>query len=549
MIKVKRLGFAIVSLAVIGLFFMGGNSYGETPFVEYSLVRQKCAACHQPDQKGRLEVLEETRKTPEEWKVVVDRMIRLNGASIEDAEFSALIKEITKYLCLTPEEMAQIAYINSDENSQYREIPKTDLEKRIYTACVRCHTFAKIASHRMTRSQWLEIRSLHLGYVPTVVGQMREMDWPKESLELVEPLSTLFPFDTPEWTAWMQNRKEQDLTGEWKVAGFQPGSGYYEGSYTFKPNQAKGEDEYLIEREVRYENGQAVKMSGEGTLYSEYHLRYALTPESSSAETYEGVFDLDAQKMSFKGKCWKVLQDTNAYGDEEFCKMEGEPKILMLFPKALTTASKNKQKLTIIGINFPEAIAATDIQFSDPNVKVVEIEKVDGTKVACTVSVEKKAAVGMVSLSMQGVSGNPEIAVYDKIGGIKIFPALGRARVSCGPAYPPQGVQFVARGIHYGADGQPDTEDDLVLEPVEARWWLEEEQTRENDDDLNYLETSIANGCYTPITTYAPIEERRQRREGVGLIAVGAAYNDGSEELLGRSLLAVTEPDFITHLK
>jgi quinohemoprotein amine dehydrogenase alpha subunit len=548
MIKFGTLSMAVSSMVMISFLTVGVSAFGETPFVEYSLVRQKCAACHQPDQQGRLEVLEETRKTPEEWKVVVDRMIRLNDAAIEDSEFHSVVKEVSKYLCLSPGEMAEVAYINSDENSQYREIPKTDLEKRIYTACVRCHTFAKIASHRMTRNQWIENRNLHLGYVPTVVGQMREMDWPKESLELVEPLSELYPNEDPEWTAWMKSRKEQDLTGEWKVSGYQPGLGYYEGTYTFKPNSDKGEDEYLIEEEIRYENGEGVKLSGEGTLYSEYHLRYSLSKDSPS-EVIEGVFDLDADAMGFKGKWWKVLQDTNMYGDEEFHKVGGDPNVFALFPKALSTATKGKQKLTLIGIGLPDGITASDIKWSDPNTKVEKVERIDATKLVCTITVNKKTSLGTVTLSVEGASCNEHLTVYDKIDGIKVFPALGRARVSCGPAYPPQGVQFVARSVHFGPDGNPDTADDIVLEPVNATWWLEEEKTRENDDDLKYLETSIANGCYTPITTYAPIEERHQRREGVGLIAVGARYSDGGRELKGRSLLAVTEPDFVTHLK
>ena len=79
--------FGILSLSTIILSCMAATTHGGTIFTKDSLVIQKCAACHQPDKKGRLEVLEETRKTPEEWKVVVDRMIRLNDAAIDDTEF------------------------------------------------------------------------------------------------------------------------------------------------------------------------------------------------------------------------------------------------------------------------------------------------------------------------------------------------------------------------------------------------------------------------------------------------------------------------------
>jgi hypothetical protein len=147
------------------------------------------------------------------------------------------------------------------------------------------------------------------------------------------------------------------------------------------------------------------------------------------------------------------------------------------------------------------------------------------------------------------VACDESLVVYDKLDGITILPALGRARVSSGAAYPPHGVQFVARGVHYGKDGQADTEDDLILDPVDAQWWLEEEKTRENDDDLKILETSILNGLYVPVTTFGPIETRFQRREGIGLIAVGASYTEGGTQMKARALLGVTDPDFITHIK
>ena len=205
--------------------------------------------------------------------------------------------------------------------------------------------------------------------------------------------------------------------------------------------------------------------------------------------------------------------------------------------------------MTAIGVNLPANVSAVDIGFSDANVKVTKAEKQGDSKIVMEVVAASGASAGPVSVQVEGVTCDEPVIVFKKIDGINIYPALGRARVSCGAAYPPQGVQFVARAVNFGKDGKPETEDDLILEPVDAKWWLEEEFTRENDDDLKYLDTSIMNGLYTPITTYAPIEQRFQRREGVGLIAVGASFEDGGKEFKGRSRLAVTEPDFVTHIK
>ncbi len=543
--KLIRLSMIFILLGVYGL--AGTTAYGDVLFGDNSIVRQKCSACHKSDTNGSLEVIEETRKTTEEWKVVVDRMIRLNSAPLEDENFYPVIKELGKTLCLTPKESMEISYLNSDENSQYREIPKNELETRIYTACVRCHTYGKIASHKMTKEQWNENRNLHLGYYPTVIPQMREMDWYKESKELVEPLAKLFSFGTKEYKQWLQNRKDQDLTGSWNVAGYQPGMGYYHGSYTIEPNMVKGDDEYIIEKKVQYQSGLIVSTKGKGTLFSEYHLRYALAPTPLTGRI-EGVFDLDAATMRFKGKWWTVVQDSNSYGNEVFYKTTGSAKIIAAFPQSLRVLPGKEQTLTLVGVGLAENISKTDIQFSDPNISVTKIMKTKKSELVCNVNVAAGASIGMIDVSLKDLSFKG-IKVFNKIDAITISPRIGRARVSSGAAYPPQGVQFVARGINFGADGKKGTSDDLVLDPVNAKWELEEEKTREDDDDMKYLNTSIINGLYTPITTYGPIKTRKQNREGVGLIAVNATFKEQGKQLKDRVRLAVTVPDFITHLK
>ena len=181
------------------LILLQAVSYATTPFVESGVVRQNCAVCHRLDQEGRMEVIKETRKSTEEWIHVVDRMIRLNGAQVDDKDFYLIIKELCTHLMLTPAEMAEVAYYNTEENSQYREIPKDETEVRIFTACVRCHAYGKVRGHRKTREQWVENMNMHLGYYPTVLPQMREMDWAKEAMDLVEVLAKMFPMDTQAW--------------------------------------------------------------------------------------------------------------------------------------------------------------------------------------------------------------------------------------------------------------------------------------------------------------------------------------------------------------
>ncbi len=535
-------------VAFLSILLMQSHLQAQTFFPEDSLVWQRCSVCHQPDEKGRMEVLEETRKSPEEWKVVVDRMIRLNDTPLEDAEFDPVIKELSKNLCLTPDEMAEVSYFNSDENSQYRETPSGDLEERLFVACVRCHTYGKIKSHRNTLEQWAETRNLHLGYYPTAVMQMREMDWAQEFQDLLGPLTQLFPFEDAKWRDWLREREEQDLTGEWQVAGYQPGLGYYEGTYSFVPNPDKGEEEYLIDREVRYANGTVLKTAGEGTLYSEYHLRYSLAPTPLMGRV-EGVFDLDTTTNGFTGKWWTLVQDSNAFGNEKFYKTDAPSRVFAMFPMALHATAGVTQHLKLIGVGLPAQPGAADITFSDPNVRIAAIESAGASAISLSLEFGADAAPGPLQVEVGEIPVELALTVFDRIDGIKIFPALGRARISSGAAYPPQGVQFVARGVWFGPDRKQGTLDDVYLEPLSARWWLEEESTRDDDDDLQYVRAPVINGLYTPVTDYGPIATRFQSREGVGLIAVGAAFAENGRELKDRALLAVTSPDFVPHIK
>ena len=78
-------GVGILSLCI--LLAATRTVCAESVFPSDSIVKQKCSACHKPDEKGRVDVIEETRKTPEEWKAVVDRMIRLNSAPLGGERF------------------------------------------------------------------------------------------------------------------------------------------------------------------------------------------------------------------------------------------------------------------------------------------------------------------------------------------------------------------------------------------------------------------------------------------------------------------------------
>ena len=60
--------------------------------------------CHQKDEKGNLSRISWERTTPEGWEEAIKRMVRLNGATLEPAEARTILKYLSTYHGLAPEE-------------------------------------------------------------------------------------------------------------------------------------------------------------------------------------------------------------------------------------------------------------------------------------------------------------------------------------------------------------------------------------------------------------------------------------------------------------
>ena len=133
---------------IIIVLLSGAIASTASAFDEGSLVRKKCVACHSVE-NGKLARVEELRTTPEEWTVIVDRMHRLYGMRIKAGEMATFLKELCATQILSPDEAAQVAYINLFNTPQTIETPGGVDEKQLFTTCVRCHSAAKIYSYRL----------------------------------------------------------------------------------------------------------------------------------------------------------------------------------------------------------------------------------------------------------------------------------------------------------------------------------------------------------------------------------------------------------------
>lgn len=488
-----------------------------------SLVWQKCTACHAADANGRIARVEDIRTTPEEWTVIVDRMRRLHGLQIKPGEMDQLLKELTATQILTPQEQAQVAYLSLWNNSQQMEEPADKSEDKLFATCVRCHSAGKIRSYRMTPQAWAKVRDEHLYFIPTVVYQLREMHWVPEADAVLASLATKQPYDKA-WSA-----PATKLDGNWGVFGWQPGRGAYRGQAHFS---SAGKAEYRVSGTLAYGDGRSEDFNGEGTLYGGYALR---TRTKNNGFDNRGAFIVGGDEA--RGQ-WHLPAPDFRTSDSTWVRDTGAAKVVRVLPAFLLKGEKTT--LTVEGLNLPE-VGAAQVSFGGAAVKVLSAKRIAAQAVQLEV-VSSAAALAAAKLTLAG-AGSVPITLAPRIERIAITPETGRARISMGPNYPAEGVQFEA--IAYAKDGKRS----VALGPVPATFRLAEEQTRPNDHDLQWLGRIEPSGNYVPMAEYGPNPARAFKRENSGLVKVVAQYRRGAQTYSANALLAVTLPDLVARIR
>ena len=137
--------------------------------------------------------------------------------------------------------------------------------------------------------------------------------------------------------------------------------------------------------------------------------------------------------------------------------------------------------------------------------------------------------------------------MFDRIDSIKVKPDWGMARVG-GNTFPKMLAQFEAWAFANGADGRPDTPDDISLGLVDASWSLEEYTATYDDDDVRFVGTlGEATGRFTP-NIEGPNPARKGSRNNVGDVWVVAKFQTDAtggtpaNTLRARAHLLVTVP-------
>lgn len=530
------------------------------------LVIEKCSGCHKRDGKGNLTRISYERLTPEGWQQAIKRMVRLNGLSLAPEEARSIVKYLSNYHGLAPEEAKPAMY-----QAEHRVIEETVADETVRSTCVICHTYGRIISQRRTKEEWELLVNMHAGYFPVVEFQgFRRFPPPPDAPppppgtdtrnpadRAVDYLAKNFPLQTPEWNAWKANWRAPKITGKWLLTGTQVGRGRVFG--VMEISQGASEDEFTTRSQLLYvKDKTTITRTGRSIIYSGYSWRGRSFNEGGG----EGAAPVamrtnnaskELREVMFLSRDWSQMEGRWFWGDyEEFGlditlrRIDTAPVIAGVDQNALRTPSTGLS-LTVFGSNLPTDLKPEDIDFG-PGITIKRIANASANGVVVEVDVAAGAALGKRDISIRRNFAMAAITVYDKVDYIKVSPESSVARLG-GVRFPKGYQQFEAIGWNRGPDNKPQTADDLNLGMVDVTWSIDEFPSTFDDDDKNFIGTLSPTGFFTPAEE-GPNPKRKFERNNYGEVWVVANYKaaDAAKDakpLMARSYFVVTVPLYV----
>jgi quinohemoprotein amine dehydrogenase len=529
------------------------------------VVVRACGSCHTRDDKQRMTRISDRRATPENWELTIRRMISLNHVQLTPEVARAVIKSLSDSHGLAPEEARAIQF-----EAERRLIDFTyEGDKDTNTLCSRCHSIGRVLSERRTKDEWTRLIAMHRYYYPGIdgasggfrrggpppsaaaaavargragdqSGRGGEQDQPMDKARDV--LSRNFPLISAEWTAWSAAMRTPKLAGRWAIAGYAIGRGPVFGQLTIA-DRAGVADGFTTEGKFTYcRTGETVSRKSRAIVYTGYQWRGRSADSSDDPGTWREVEFIERNGRQITGRWFTGAYDETGI-DITLRRVANDPVVSGTDVSALRTSTSN-QRVRIYGANFPATVQPADVDFGQ-GVKIVRIVSTSPEMLTVDVDVAANARLGPRDLSFGGSTIPAPVVVYTKIDAIKVVPVAGMARLG-GLKFPNRPEQFEARGVSYGADGKPNTSDDLDLGLVNVRWNLEEYAATFRDDDIQFVGELAQSGLFTP-NVDGPNPKRSGNRNNVGDVWVVATYNatsaDGSvKPLKARAHLLVTVP-------
>lgn len=549
-----RFPLALAGIALVGVLLAWSPQQPTEPApvaaldegfaVRNQTVIDRCSRCHAVDDQARMSRISYLRKTPEGWQTSIRRMVALHGARLNQAD----AREIARYLAneqgLAPEELRPGHFEVEARSIGYAYDYPGDSD--VEFTCIQCHSMGRVITQRRTEEEWGLLLTTHRALYPLVdfqafrrAGPPPDEGDPRHPMDrAIDHLSEVFPLETPEWTAWAATKRSPRLAGEWALSGYETGKGLIYGTVTISPVTGDPDAFTTTASYVYAETGERVQRSGEALVYTGYQWRGRSNPGSDS-ELREVMF-VERNQQEMFGR-WYAGDYEEMGPDVTLRRVAGAPVLAGVYPKALRAGETTT--VTLYGGNLPTAGSGADLDFG-AGIEVVAVESRAAGAYRVRVAVAEDAVVGRRDLFAFGVLEPELVVVHDGIDRIAVTPVTGMARVG-GAAFPKEFEIFDAVAYDDGADGEPETDDDLELGRVDVSWHVEEYAAVYGDDDIDYVGTMRQDGVFVPALD-GPNPDRPGNRNNIGDVWVVATYErDGGDALTARGHLVVTVPLYI----
>jgi len=536
--------------------------------VKDPLVLQKCGTCHQADAKGNLSRISYVRTTPEGWEEAIKRMIRLNGLQLSPDEARHILRYLSDWHGLAPDEAKRTEYFVEHRMIDETPIPEID------GPCGSCHATAKPLSWRRSGEDWKLLKNMHIAFFPSAEntsfsgnqnrlgqtpggqgsgrGEQNARTGPdgkpiRPVDDAIAWLAKSEPLHTAEWANWETMIQQPKLEGVWFVSGKAPGKGSFHGKVTVKATDTPGN--FTTETWVSYSNGETYTAKGSSIVYTGYAWRGRSDAQSGAAgvaapSKVREVMMLSRDGSKLEGRWfWGTYEEFGM--DVTMTRDVGAPALLDISVASLKTGT-NGAKVTIYGQNLPTSITPVGIDLGSGITVTGADAKPDAVTV--TVNVAADATPGKRAVTINGLGLPAAIAVYDHIDFLKVTPETSISRLGDQP-HAKGYAQFEAEAYAFGPDGKAMTGDDIPLGVVPATWKLEEFVASYGDDDVDFVgKLDSKTGFFTPASD-GPNPKRRSMRNNYGDVWVVASYTPEGQAkpVTGRGYMVVSVPQYIQY--
>lgn len=479
------------------------------------VLENACASCHVTHDDGSIERIDSARKTPEGWEMTVTRMIRNHGVALDPDERAAIVRHLADTRGLSLAETAERRYILEREPIATDEGPDTLMTQ----TCGRCHSYARVDLQRRTPEDWKHLVNFHLGQFPTLEYQALARDrdwWAVAQSQIIPYLARTYPLDKAPAAF------TGDASGDYVLAGRQPGRGDYTGRLTLK----KAGDDYDVAMMLEFADG-SEDFTGSGRILGAGEWRATLT----NGETMiRQVFAF--QDGRFSGRWYHADSDVIG-GRLAAVRADAAPQVLAVAPARLKIGEETLVRVTGPGLGgdlvLPDGVAGS-VEDAGDGVTVLRLTA--------------SGAPGPVGVDLGGQKIN--LVAFDRPDRISVVPEVTISRIGGnGGPIPKVPAQFEAMGWLNGPDGKPATGDDIALGAFPASWATDDfNEEAQRMQDAKYSGTIDGTGLFTPGDA-GPNLERPMQTNNVGNLKVIATVDAGGEPLTAEAHLYATVQRFV----